>query len=130
MPLAIPVTLLYGGLSAVLFTLLGLNVSRLRGRHQVGVATPLPPELVRPVRTHANAAEWLPLGLVLLLALELSGGPSRAALHLMGGTLFLGRVLHAVGFYGRNKASVAGAGLTYLVLLVMGGWAVVLRLAH
>ena len=127
MPASIPVTLLYGGLCGLLVTLLGLNVSRLRGT-RLGVGAPLPPELVRPVRAHGNAAEWVPLGLLLLLALELSGGPGPLALHLLGGTLLLGRVLHVIGFYGRNRASVAGATLTYLVLLVMSGWAVALRL--
>ena len=51
------------------------------------------------------------------------------ALHLLGGSLFLGRVLHAAGLYGRNRLSIAGASLTYLVLLVMSGWAVVARLS-
>ena len=127
MHLAIPVTLLYGGLCTLLVTLLGLNVSRLRGT-TVGVGATLPAELVRPVRAHGNATEWVPLGLLLLLVLELSGAAGTFALHLLGGSLFLGRVLHAAGLYGRNRLSIAGATLTYLVLLVMSGWAVVARL--
>lgn len=127
MHLSIPVTLLYGGLCALLVTLLGLNVSRLRGT-RVGVGTALPTELVRPVRAHGNAAEWVPLGLLLLLVLELSGAAGSFALHLLGGGLLLGRILHAAGLYGRSWLSVAGATLTYLALLVMSVWAVVARL--
>jgi len=37
-------------------------------------------------------------------------------------------VFHAIGFYRKSKLSVPGAGLTYLVLLIMGAWAVVLGL--
>ena len=85
MPLAIPVTLLYGGLSVLLVTLLGVNVSRLRGT-AVGVYTPLPAGLVRAVRAHGNAAEWVPLGIFLLLLLELSAAGSRFTLHLLGGS--------------------------------------------
>ena len=123
----VPVTLLYGGLNALLVTLLGLNVSRLRGALGVGVGTPLPEELVRPSRAHGNAAEWVPLGLVLLLVLELSGAGTRFTLHLAGGTLLLGRALHAAGFLGKSKLSTVGATLTYLVLLAMSVWAIVVR---
>jgi uncharacterized membrane protein YecN with MAPEG domain len=89
------------------------------------VGAALPAALVRPVRAHGNAAEWVPLGLLLLL--ELSGAAGTFALHLLGGCLFLGRVLHAGGLYGRSRISIAGATLTYLVLLVMSAWAVVAR---
>lgn len=129
MTATIPATLLYGGLSALLLLALGFNVSRLRGAARAGPGA-VPPELVRPVRAHGNAAEWMPVGLLLLLALELSGGPSRFALHLLGGGFLLARVLHAAGLYGRNRLSVAGAGITYLLILVMGGWATVLGLSR
>jgi len=114
----IPVTLLYGGLNALFVLFLGLNVSRLRAT-SVGVTKPLPPELVRPVRAHGNAAEWVPLALFLLLALELSGAANALALHLFGGLLLLARVLHAAGVYRRSRLQVAGATLNYLVVLAM-----------
>jgi uncharacterized membrane protein YecN with MAPEG domain len=123
----VPVTLLYGGLNALLVTALGIQVSRLRGAHRVGVEKAIPAEMIRPVRAHGNAAEWVPLGLILLLVLELSGTGSRFTLHLAGGTLLLGRVLHAAGFYGRNKLSVVGAALTYLDLIAMAIWAISVR---
>lgn len=131
MPLAhaIPVTLLYTGFSGILLMGLGLNVSRLRGKG-VGPGAPLPAELVRPVRAHGNAAEWMPMGLLLLLVLELSGAGSRFTLHCLGGTFLLGRVCHAVGLYRRNALATIGASLTYLLLLVMGVWAVALRLTR
>jgi len=129
MTAAIPATLLYGGLSALLLLALGLNVSRQRGVVKAGLGA-VPPELVRPVRAHGNSAEWMPVGLLLLLALELSGGPGRFALHLLGGSFFLARLLHAAGVLGRTKLSVAGASLTYLLILVMGGWATLLGLSR
>jgi len=127
MPVPVPVTLLYGGLNALLITLLGMQVSKARASLSVGVETPIPKEMIRKVRAHGNATEWAPLGLVLLLAIELSGAGTRFTLHLAGGTLLLGRVLHAAGFYGRNKLSVVGAGLTYAVLLAMSVWAISIR---
>jgi uncharacterized membrane protein YecN with MAPEG domain len=127
MPVPVPVTLLYGGLNALLITILGMLVSKARAAADVGVETPVPKEMIRTVRAHGNAAEWVPLGLVLLLAIELSGAGTRFTLHLAGGTLLLGRVLHAVGFLGKNKLSVVGAALTYLVLAAMSVWAISVR---
>ncbi|HEX7624767.1 MAG TPA: MAPEG family protein [Anaeromyxobacteraceae bacterium] len=129
MPTSVPVTLLYGGLSALLVTALGLNVSRIRIATGVLAGQPQPKELTLPVRAHGNAAEWVPLGLVLLLVLELSQAGSRFALHLLGGSFLLARALHAAGFYWRSRLSVLGATLNYLVLAVMSIWAITLRFA-
>jgi uncharacterized membrane protein YecN with MAPEG domain len=126
MAMQIQATLIYGGMTALLVTLLGANVSRLRGT-SVGIGDPLPPELVRPVRAHGNAAEWVPLGILLLLVLELSGRVGINAIHTLGGMFFLGRVLHAAGVYTKTPLSVAGAGINYLMLLIMSVWAIALR---
>jgi uncharacterized membrane protein YecN with MAPEG domain len=127
MPVPVPVTLLYGGLNALLITVLGMRVSKARAAADVGVETPVPKEMIRTVRAHGNAIEWVPLGLVLLLAIELSGAGTRFTLHLAGGTLLLARVLHAAGFLGKNKLSMVGAALTYLVLAAMSVWAIGIR---
>jgi uncharacterized membrane protein YecN with MAPEG domain len=129
MPISIPVTLLYGGLNALLAVLLGLNVSRLRIATRTYAGQPQPKELTIPVRAHGNAAEWVPLGLVLLLLLELSHAGSRFTLHLVGGTFFLARILHGAGLYGAFRLHVAGAALNYLIVAVMSIWAIALRFA-
>ena len=122
------VSLLYGGLSVLLVTLLGANVSRLRGKLQAGAGVAVPSGLLGPHRAHGNAAEWVPLWLALLVALEISGRVSPFWLHLLAGTFFGARVLHAAGFYRRSKLVAVGAGLTYTVMLAMGAWAVILGL--
>ncbi len=127
MDLHVPVTLLYGGLTGLLVTLLGFNVSLLRLTKRIGYSQPVPPELQRTFRAHGNAAEWVPLGVVLLLMLELSGRVTRLPLHLLGGTLFLARALHAVGMLTRWRVSAVGATLNYLVLVVMAVLAVWFR---
>jgi uncharacterized membrane protein YecN with MAPEG domain len=115
----VPVTLLYGSLTALLVILLGLNVTRLRMEEGVGSSQPIPPEWRRPWRAHGNAAEWIPLGIVLLLMLELTGRVPRFHLHLLGGSFLLARVLHATGLLTRWRVGALGAGLNYLVLAVM-----------
>ncbi len=125
--MSLSVTLLYGGLTAALVTLLGVNVSLLRLRKKAFVGQQ-PAELVFAIRAHGNAAEWVPLGLVLLAALELSGLGS-LPLHLLGGGLLLARLLHAAGLYLKNGLGSAGATLNYVVVGAMSGWAVLLHFA-
>jgi uncharacterized protein len=119
----VPITLLYGGLTALLVTLLGANVSRLRLVLKAGPRD-VPPELVRPVRAHGNSAEWAALGLLLLLVLELSHAAGSAVLHLFGGLFLLGRALHAYGLYARSPLHMVGATINYLVLLAMSARAI------
>lgn len=119
-----PVTTLYGGLTTLLVTMLGLNVSLARTRVKSFITHPVPGEILREVRAHGNAAEWAALGVVLLLTLELSGVGS-TALHVFGGSLLLGRVLHAAGALLRRRTPFVtiGATITYLLYLAMGGLA-------
>lgn len=124
----VPVTLLYGGLCALLVTLLGFHVSLLRFTKQIRFSQPVPTELQRTWRAHGNAAEWVPLGIVLLLVLELSGRLPRFPLHLLGGTFFLARAIHALGMLTRWRVSIVGATLNYVVLVVMSVLAVWFRL--
>ncbi len=126
--MAIPVTSLYGGLCALLTVGLGLNVSVLRLRTGTYVGKELPKPLVRPVRAHGNAAEWVPLGIVLLAVLELSGASS-GLLHVAGGTFLAARALHAFGVLAKNRSGMAGATLTYLVVAAMGAEAIRLHFA-
>lgn len=81
------------------------------------------------MRAHGNATEWTPLLVVLLLVLELSGAPS-LWLHVAGGTLLLGRVLHAVGFLTKLKTSVPGIVLTWAVALWLPVWALLRHFAQ
>ena len=119
----VPITLLYGGLTALLVTLLGVNVSRLRLVLKAGPRD-MPPEMVRPIRAHGNSAEWAALGLLLLLVLELSHAAGSTALHLFGGLFLLGRALHAYGLYARSPLHMVGATINYLVLLAMSARAI------
>src|SRR5262249_27927225 len=47
-------------------------------------------------RRHANFAEWVPLAVILIALLEMTGG-SRIAIHSLGAALVVVRACHAVG---------------------------------
>ena len=57
----------------------------------------------------------------------MSPGVPHRALHLLGGSFFLARVLHAAGVYFQWRLLAVGATLNYFVIIYMGVWALVLR---
>jgi uncharacterized membrane protein YecN with MAPEG domain len=116
------VTLLYAGLCGLLVTLLGMYVSAQRSKHKAATGQ-LPEAIIRPVRAHGNATEWIPTGLLLLLLLELSH-IGNVSLHVLGGGFLLGRLIHAFGMLNKSPIGVVGAGINYLLMLVMSVWAV------
>jgi uncharacterized protein len=120
----IPVTLLYGGLSGLLLTVLGINVSVTRGKHAASVENSVPPAMTRVHRAHGNAAEWIPAGIALLLLLELSGSSS-LTLHLFGGAFVVARAFHGIGLIAAPKLAAGAAGLNYLLMLGMSLTAIV-----
>lgn len=95
LPLAI--SALYAALNGALLLVLAFRVSLVRRRKGIAVLDGGDPELIRAQRAHGNAVEYVPAILVMLVVLELNG-LSPVALHLLGMTLFLSRIAHAVAF--------------------------------
>ncbi len=119
--LGVSITALYAGLLAMLLVVLTLRVVMLRRRHRVGIGDGENRELAKAVRAHANAAETIPIALILLLLCELSGFGAML-LHGAGVTMVLGRILHAAGLSrhsGTSAGRLVGMSLTLLVVLVM-----------
>ena len=76
-------------------------------------------EMTVLARSFANAAEYAPVGIAALILLALVGA-SALEVHLVGGALCLGRVIHPFGLAARrapNAARVAGMALTWFALL-------------
>lgn len=118
------VTALYGAPLAVLAVGLGAWIVALRVRLRVGIGDGGHRELARAIRAHANLLETAPIALLLLLLAELTGALGHGALHWAGGTLVLGRLLHALGLMRSSGASpprFLGMVLTWLVTLGLAG---------
>ncbi len=88
------ITSLYGGLLALLFVAVSARVIRFRQSNRVAVGDDGNSDLQYRIRVQANAAEYIPLGLILLALTELQGAPAIAT-HVLGLTLLIGRCLHA-----------------------------------
>ena len=123
----IPVTLLYAGLLGLLSVLLANQVLHARLRAKTMPAWK--PEAT--LRVQANFVENVPLALVLLYLVEVSG-VATPVVHVFGCALVLFRVLHAWGMSrheGANYSRLIGAQGTFLVLSTMGVTALYLVLS-
>lgn len=87
---------LYAGLLALLFIGLSALVIRQRRGAKVAIGAGGDAKLERAMRVHANFAEYVPLGLVLLTLMELQRAPT-LLLHALGLLLLAGRISHAYG---------------------------------
>ncbi|HET6633244.1 MAG TPA: MAPEG family protein [Rhodanobacteraceae bacterium] len=116
------VTGFYAALCALIALVLALRVSLQRRTSQVGVGHGGDARLELRMRAFGNFAEYVPLALILLLALELDH--TRIwLLHLFGIVLVLARIAHAIGI------SATGGVSAGRFLGVLGTWAVLLVMA-
>lgn len=114
-----PITALYTALAALLLVGLSWRVVQARQKSHVSIGDGGDAELTRRIRAQGNTQEYLPLGLLVVLMLELNHAPVWAV-HLAGATLILGRLLHAWGLSRSSGVSFGrftGTVLTWLVLL-------------
>jgi len=112
------ITALYAGTLALIGVALAANTARTRGRFGVGLGDGGKPELLQAIRMHGNFIENVPIALVVLLALELTGTASWL-LHTMGAALVIGRILHAWGLSrsaGESFGRAAGTVLTWTMI--------------
>lgn len=119
----LPVTSLYAALCTVLYLGLAARVSQLRRSEGVGLGSGDRPDLQRAIRAHGNAAEFLPLALLLLALMEIQQFPA-AWLYPIGAGIFLGRLLHAAGLNvsaGYSFGRFFGSLVTWGLLVGMGG---------
>ncbi len=123
------ITGLYAALLALLALALAANVVRARYRSGVAFGDGDDLHLQKCQRVHGNFLEYVPLALLMLLVLELSGMPGWQ-IHLYGVVLVVARLLHAWGLghsTGTSFGRFTGTALTWLVMLAMscvllGGW--------
>jgi len=116
------ITGFYLGILALLYVALGLQVSRLRRGHRVVFGDGDNIKLRSAIRAHGNFAEYVPIIVLLVAMLEMSGLPAMRV-HLLMGGLLVARLLHPLGMYVGPRTiqfqiyRVGGIVLTWLVLV-------------
>lgn len=112
---------IYAALGALLVILLSSRVIMLRVSSRTGIGDGGNHDLTKRIRVHANAVEYLPLGLILLVLVEWNQ-TLPLLVHCFGISLILGRILHAIGLSrssGTSPARLIGMLLTLLTIVAM-----------
>jgi len=116
------ITGFYLAILALLYLVLGLQVSRLRRGNRVLFGDGDNRELRSAIRAHANFAEYVPIIAILVAMLEMAGTPA-IRIHLLMGILLVARLMHPLGMYVGPRTlqfqicRVGGISLTLIVLL-------------
>jgi uncharacterized membrane protein YecN with MAPEG domain len=119
MPL--PITALYAAILAIIIVALGINVTIHRGKLRIPMGDGGNPTMIRMIRIHANACEYVPLALLLMLAYELNGG-WHSALHIIGIALIVGRLSQSWTMFATDMPRFGrqiGQSLTWLSIAVL-----------
>ena len=125
--MSVPASALYGAFLAVITVFLAMNVSRHRGRAKALFGHNGDDGLESAIRAHANAAENVPLGIVMLVIAELLGA-NATSMHGLGGTMLVARCASSHGILFRTNATrVIGILLTWLAILGAVAYVLLLR---
>ena len=91
------ITPIYAALITLIYFTLSWRVIRYRRANLLSLGDSGDKNLLKRMRTQANCAEYAPLGLIVILLVELQGAPG-IAVHGLGLLLLAGRIVHPLGF--------------------------------
>jgi len=115
---------IYAGLNLIILIVVAFLVVRLRRRHKISLGDGGNEALIRAIRAHGNASEYIPAGLAGLTLLALADSAVLPAwfIHAAGISLTAGRILHPIGIHaGQMPLRAFGMQLTVLSYVLMAG---------
>ena len=105
--LAFPeITALCAGFLGVLGVVLAGHIGSYRGKAKVSLGDGDDKELFCRIRKQGNYTEYVPLGLIVLGLLEMSGAAGSMAISIMGACLVISRILHPLGMKPDGSISI------------------------
>jgi uncharacterized membrane protein YecN with MAPEG domain len=119
--MTLSITALYAGILALILIALAINVTVHRVKLQVPLGDGGKPQMRRMIRLHGNAAEYIPLAIVLMGIYELNAG-SHTALHVIGIALVAGRAVQTWGMWATDMTNLGrqiGQSLTWLSVIAL-----------
>jgi uncharacterized membrane protein YecN with MAPEG domain len=123
----LPVTLMAAGGSALIAFWLALRTGAARRAAKVSIGDGGDMRLIARMRAQANFTEYTPFILILIALIEMTTGTS-TWLWIAGALLLVGRVAHGLGMDGLRGARAFGTAVTFLLLLGLALYAVVIPL--
>jgi uncharacterized membrane protein YecN with MAPEG domain len=117
------VTPLYAALLGLLFIPFTMRAGLYRVKSKIFIGDGGDPEMLRRIRGQGNFVETVPLALILLIVMELSGA-GHNWMNVLGALLVFGRLSHyiAITEIGPNFLRAVGMVSTLSVYLVSCGW--------
>ena len=117
------VTPLYAALLGLLFIPFTIRAGLYRVKSEIFIGDGGDPEMLRRIRGQGNFVETVPIALILLIVMELSGAGG-TWLNALGALLVFGRISHylAITEIGPNALRPVGMVSTLSVILVSCGW--------
>ena len=118
------ITGLYAGILGLIFAALTFRVGPMRAKLGIPLYDGGNKELGLEIRRHGNFTEYVPLALILMALLEMTG-VAQNVIHAMGSALVVGRILHPIGLNWESATSAlrgVGAAATLLVIVVASIW--------
>ena len=107
----------YAGILALIIVWLSLNVIKLRRSKKVILGDGGETDLQYAIRAQGNATEYIPISLILLILLELSG-ISQWLVHVGGIAIIVGRLLHAKGLLTQSLSyRILGMQVTFFTII-------------
>ena len=113
------ITGLYAAALAVLFLVLSARVIVYRRGNSISLGDAGDAVLLARIRAQGNFVEYAPFGVLLLLIAEVQG-TAPIWLHLCGGLMLIGRVLHGVNFSCGIRNMMLRLGGMLLTLIALG----------
>lgn len=120
--LALPITGIYAGICGLLIMILGILVVVGRVKHKVDIGDGGNDGMIKAIRVHGNAAEYVPMAIILIALVELSPAPDWMV-HTLGIALVVARLAHAQGLnqsLATSPGRFIGTTVTWLVMLAGG----------
>lgn len=106
------ITMITAGLLGLLLLILGFRIVQLRMKTRISLADGDNPDLLTRIRAHGNAAEWIPIGLILLFLAEQRLGSGWPVVTLAA-LLVAGRLLHPFGLANREPNAARSLGMVF-----------------
>ena len=124
--MTMPITLMYASIFALFGLFLSFRAGSFRGKAGISVlyGEPQNMELAERARAHQNFLEYVPIIVIMMAAIEVSGG-SPWFLFVVGDVLILSRIAHAVGLKHDNiahKGRIIGMFGTLLCTVACAGY--------
>lgn len=121
----LPITLTIAAAAALLNVWLGFRISQIRHRLKILLGDGGNPALIARMRAQTNFAEYAPLFLILLGAIELAEG-TKLWLWAASAVFILGRIAHAIGMDrpAPNRLRMGGIAVSTTALIVLAIYAI------